>query len=138
MNESRNTLDGFWNSFDNIQTRQKIPAWQHGFVPREHSETYPRISYEVVTSPNLNNYLLRARVWDRRATIGFMGLTDDVMRQAGERIPESGVVLKTGIGTITLYRGTPFTWYMPADPDDPNVVQGVINYEIRFRNQINL
>ena len=136
MKDIRDALDLFWNGFVNIQTNQPIPAWQNLRVPQ--NAPFPRIIYEIVTSPSRRNTLLSARIFDRRVTPGFIGVTDGVMEQAEERIPESGVVIETGTGTMTLYRATPFCQYMPADSDDPNAVQGIIRYEIRFRNRKNL
>ena len=138
MNDVRNVLAGFWGSYVNrgaslpaLPTGAVIPAFAEGYVPKEHKNTWPRITYQLALPSFLDSTILTASIWDRRAAFpGFFGLIDDVLEQARGKIPEGGTILKCGSGAIWLLRSTPFIDFLD-DPDDQSITRGIIRTVVR-------
>ena len=138
MNDIRNVFAAFWGSYvnrgaslPNLPTGAYIPAFAEGYVPREHKDTWPRITYQIALTNFLDSSILAASIWDRRAAmVGFFGLIDDVIEQAREKIPESGTVLRWDGGALWVMRSTPFIDFLD-DPEDQSVIRGIIRTVVR-------
>ena len=136
MVDLRAALMEFWGSFTDRQTGRLIPCFQDVAVTAMHNlerpqpPPFPYISYELLRPEMFGNNILSASIWDRRNVPGFMGLIDDVLRQAELKIPETGTILKWDTGAVWMRRNAfNFLSYLD-EPNDPLVTRGVIRYEL--------
>ena len=139
MPEVRAAFARFWGGFTTTTTpvatspRRSLQAFA-GMAPT--GAQFPLIVFEVVRPASLQNAMTIARVVDRvPGQAGFSGRTDDILQQIDRRIGFSGFDLKIpNWGEVMLSQGNPFQQYMSVpDPDDPLIVQAVVNVEVRGR-----
>jgi len=141
MRNVREVLAGFWGGFYNrsalLPAPTPIPAFQNGYVFFRDAQgrplpepVYPYITYEIALPAMSDFVILTANIYDRNANNpGFMGLVDDVLDQATERVPESGLMLDVGNrGMLVLRRSTPFIDYL--DDPDQFISRGIIRYAV--------
>jgi hypothetical protein len=76
------------------------------------------------------NTILAANVWDKRKQRGFFGAVDDVLEQAGKKIPAAGgTYLRVGYGGIWIMRSNPFIDFI--EDSDSLIVRGIIRIIVR-------
>jgi len=139
MNNLEAALTAFWGSFTNPEKPSvKIPAYtghvaEHDDMGRRVRPAFPYITYELTRPAYGGGTAMRASVWDRReAATGFRGLTNNILEQIAQRVPEGGLLLSFDGGSVWIRRALNFTQY-PAkpDPDDPLIVRALVSLEMQ-------
>ena len=142
MRNVNDALHAFWSSFFN---RGRLPfeplkAFRSGhaieFGPGIPSggraPDLPYITYTVSETDILENTILTGVIWTRAQTDGLML---DVLAQAREKIPHSGIMLNIdGGGKLWIWRSNPFTDTLPPEDDDPLNRAGIMRIVVRNYN----
>lgn len=95
----------FWSGFG-------LTAYEENSLPK--SPEFPYVTYELVTSGDLDHVTASASLWYRDASIVAVNAKVEEISQA----IGGGVVLPCESGAIVVRKGTPFSQPMGDDLDD--------------------
>lgn len=131
-------FDKFWNQFLNRSAypNKPIRAFQEGYAVdmiqgRPQAPPFPYITYSITRPTFTGTAMATGKIWNQiSGSPAAFGLVDDILAQAAEAIPESGIILDLGDdGAISFSRSNPFIQYLPTD--DQTMVAGIITVIVK-------